>query len=195
MTPTTLRKALKARQIEPDRDGLFTLAQLVKAMLPEEGSASELSLRAHALLQNRRARLCELEIGQKEGSLIASEAAYKFLGVVLKTMFRCVWHSPLSRREQDTLCEVIHEQLLAHWVQAGWALTPAVEEAHLRNGDTEPLSRPAQWVRRINALIQASEKHHHETQARISSPEGKPRSARRRHRPTPGARPRALDSA
>jgi hypothetical protein len=160
--------------LEPDNSDTFVLSP----------PPAEQSLEAHALLQRHRAALCQIEIAEKQRELIPSGPAIEFLAAVLKLLYRSIRAFPdLSVRAQDELCETIHEHILAHWIKAGWSLTP-VEGAQARNGD-QALARPTEWARRINGLVMEGLKKNHENESEAGElPGNVPRagSHRRRHR-------------
>jgi hypothetical protein len=116
--------------------------------LPEEGSASEQSLATRGLLQRHRAALCQLQIAEKQKELIPSGPVVEFLAAVLKVMYHTIRAFPdLSTQGQDELCETIRQHVTAHWVRAGWSLTP-IEQAQ------RSPPRRSGWRRKARAALE-----------------------------------------
>lgn len=158
LTVPTLRKLLKAKRIEPSGPGGFTLAEILRAVTPEAGNASELSLQAHGRLQQSRARLIEHQLHEREERFVEREAALGFLETFMRRIYDFVYyHGGLIEAVRKELELEIQEVGIRCELEHGWALQP--QYSYLANGESAPAdpaeseNRRVIWQRAVNAVL------------------------------------------
>jgi hypothetical protein len=152
LTAAALSARLRAKRIEPSREGTYSLRQLVDAMTEGE-TPNERNAMARAELAAEKARQVRLEIAERENKFIRRDEVLGYLRGLLSNLYRAIDQAGLAEEVARGLENEIFATATAFWLDRGWELEPDFDFSSSGNG-TEPLSTRAQkWASMMCGLF------------------------------------------
>ena len=122
-----MRRRFATHQIQADKNGQYSIPDLLKATNGNGDGPKERSLESHSKLQSFKARQVELEIAEKEKVLINRDLAIEFLRSMAKATYRAIESFDVPVRDRDALAEAICERANEFMREHGWVLLTVAE--------------------------------------------------------------------